>query len=132
MWVGGPPALQACCSPLAQRTDLLAPMKAITDYTMKKKFHARQQFPRDYLPWSVRNKTSLPPYPRFQYIHQRNAGFRVAADAALVVVDGVAGVEVQTETEWGFSVSLLLKRGKEVQRHAFFVWTNSHHNTLLN
>ena len=35
----------------------------------------------------------------------------MAADAALVLVDGVAGVEVQTEKVWGFANDYKLPRG---------------------
>ena len=43
-------------------------------------------------------------------------GALVAADAALVVVDGVAGVEVQTEKVWGFTEEFKLPRAIVVNK----------------
>ena len=40
----------------------------------------------------------------------------VAADAALVVVDGVSGVEVQTEKVWGFAESFKLPRALVINK----------------
>src|SRR5262247_1268126 len=41
--------------------------------------------------------------PGYNIFINDTRGALVAADAAIVVVDGVAGVEVQTEKVWGFT-----------------------------
>ena len=57
-----------------------------------------------------RKKINLIDTPGFNiFINDTNAAM-VAADAALIVVDGVAGVEVQTEKVWSFAEGFKLPR----------------------
>ncbi len=48
--------------------------------------------------------------PGFNIFINDTRGTLIAADAALVLVDGIAGVEVQTEKVWGFTDEFLLPR----------------------
>src|ERR1700689_5236095 len=52
--------------------------------------------------WS-KKKINLLDTPGFNIFINDTKASMVAADAALIVVDGVAGVEVQTEKGWSFS-----------------------------
>src|SRR5690348_735793 len=57
-----------------------------------------------------KKKLNLIDTPGFNiFINDTNAAM-VAADAALIVVDGVAGVEVQTEKVWSFAEGFKLPR----------------------
>src|SRR5258705_3754798 len=49
--------------------------------------------------------------PGYNIFINDTRGSLVAADSALVLVDGVAGVEVQTEKVWGFANDFKLPRG---------------------
>jgi elongation factor G len=55
-------------------------------------------------------KINLLDTPGFNIFINDTKGAMVAADAALVLVDGVAGVEVQTEKTWGFADEFELPR----------------------
>jgi elongation factor G len=55
-------------------------------------------------------KINLIDTPGFNIFINDTRGTLVAADAALVVVDGVAGVEVQTEKVWSFADEFVLPR----------------------
>jgi elongation factor G len=57
-----------------------------------------------------RTKINLLDTPGFNIFINDTKAVLVAADAALVVVDGVAGVEVQTEKVWGFCDEYQLPR----------------------
>ena len=57
-----------------------------------------------------KKKINLIDTPGFNIFMNDTQGALVAADAALVVVDGVAGVEVQTEKVWSFSEEFVLPR----------------------
>ena len=62
-----------------------------------------------YVEWK-KQKINLLDTPGFNiFINDTHAAL-VAADSSLVVVDGVAGVEVQTEKVWGFSDDFKLPR----------------------
>ena len=62
-----------------------------------------------YVEWK-KNKINLLDTPGFNiFINDTHAAL-VAADAALVVVDGVAGVEVQTEKVWAFAEDFKMPR----------------------
>lgn len=56
--------------------------------------------------------------PGFNIFINDTKGSLVAADAALVVVDGVAGVEVQTEKTWGFANEFQLPRAVVINKLA--------------
>jgi elongation factor G len=55
-------------------------------------------------------KINLIDTPGFNIFINDTRGTLVAADAALVVVDGIAGVEVQTEKVWSFTEEFVLPR----------------------
>ena len=57
-----------------------------------------------------KNKINLIDTPGFNIFINDTRGTLVAADAAFVLVDGVAGVEVQTEKVWGFADEFQLPR----------------------
>ena len=57
-----------------------------------------------------KTKINLLDTPGFNIFINDTRGALVAADAALVVVDGVAGVEVQTEKVWAFADEFKLPR----------------------
>src|SRR3979409_1154003 len=59
---------------------------------------------------SKKAKINLLDTPGFNIFINDTRAALVAADAALVVVDGVAGVEVQTEKVWGFTEEFKLPR----------------------
>ena len=62
-----------------------------------------------------KTKTQSPRYSRLQYLHSGHARFPASRPtAALIVVDGVAGVEVQTEKVYSFAEEFHLP-------HAFFI-----------
>jgi len=61
------------------------------------------------LEWN-KKKINLLDSPGFNIFIHDTKGALVAADAALVTVDGVAGVEVQTEKVWSFADELQLPR----------------------
>ncbi len=61
------------------------------------------------LEWNKR-KINLLDTPGFNIFLNDTRGTLVAADAAFVLVDGVAGVEVQTEKVWAFTDEFLLPR----------------------
>ncbi|MCZ2079274.1 MAG: elongation factor G [Bryobacterales bacterium] len=62
-----------------------------------------------YAEWN-KSKINLLDSPGFNIFINDTKAAMVAADAALVVVDGVAGVEVQTEKVWGFCQEFRLPR----------------------
>ena len=62
-----------------------------------------------YVEWKKR-KINLLDTPGFNIFINDTKGAMVAADAALVLVDGVAGVEVQTEKVWSFAEEFGLPR----------------------
>ena len=55
-------------------------------------------------------KINLIDTPGFNIFINDTRGTLIAADAALVVVDGIAGVEVQTEKVWNFTEEFVLPR----------------------
>ncbi|MGA3201184.1 MAG: elongation factor G [Bryobacteraceae bacterium] len=55
-------------------------------------------------------KINLIDTPGFNIFINDTRGTLIAADAALVVVDGIAGVEVQTEKVWSFAEEFVLPR----------------------
>jgi elongation factor G len=55
-------------------------------------------------------KINLIDTPGFNIFINDTRGTLIAADAALVVVDGIAGVEVQTEKVWSFTEEFVLPR----------------------
>jgi elongation factor G len=61
-------------------------------------------------------KINLLDTPGFNIFINDTQAALVAADAALVVVDGVAGVEVQTEKVWGFAEDYRLPRALVVNK----------------
>ena len=65
--------------------------------------------------WQGR-KINLLDTPGFNIFINDTQAALVAADAALVVVDGVAGVEVQTEKVWGFAEDYRLPRALVVNK----------------
>jgi elongation factor G len=65
--------------------------------------------------WS-RKKINLIDTPGFNIFINDTKGALAAADAALVVVDGVAGVEVQTEKVWSFCDELNLPRAVVINK----------------
>ncbi|MBI3679182.1 MAG: elongation factor G [Acidobacteria bacterium] len=58
-----------------------------------------------------RKKITLLDTPGFNIFINDTKGALVAADAALIVVDGIAGVEVQTEKVWSFADGFQIPRG---------------------
>ena len=63
-----------------------------------------------------RKKINLIDTPGFNIFINDTKASLVAADAALVLVDGVAGVEVQTEKVWSFADEFNLPRGIVINR----------------
>ncbi len=63
-----------------------------------------------------RSKINLLDTPGFNIFINDTLAALVAADAALVVVDGVAGVEVQTEKVWGFCDTYRLPRAVVINK----------------
>ncbi|MCC6362529.1 MAG: elongation factor G [Bryobacterales bacterium] len=61
-------------------------------------------------------KYNLLDTPGFNIFINDTKGAVVAADAALVLVDGVAGVEVQTEKVWGFADDFKLPRAMVINK----------------
>ncbi|MCZ2151618.1 MAG: elongation factor G [Bryobacterales bacterium] len=61
-------------------------------------------------------KYNLLDTPGFNIFINDTKGAMVAADAALVLVDGVAGVEVQTEKVWGFADDFKLPRAMVINK----------------
>src|SRR5271170_926325 len=57
-----------------------------------------------------KTKINLLDTPGYNIFINDTRGALVAADAALVLVDGVAGVEVQTEKVWSFATEFKLPR----------------------
>jgi len=68
-----------------------------------------------YLEWK-RHKINLLDTPGFNIFINDTQASMVAADAALALVDGVAGVEVQTEKVWNFAKNYGLPRAFIVNR----------------
>ena len=68
-----------------------------------------------YLEWN-KTKINLLDTPGYNIFIQDTLASLVAADSSLVVVDGVAGVEVQTEKVWDFSNRYSLPRALVVNR----------------
>ena len=62
-----------------------------------------------YVEWK-RKKVNLLDTPGFNIFINDTKASMVAAEAAMVIVDGVAGVEVQTEKVWQFSDEFKLPR----------------------
>src|SRR3989449_11053888 len=62
-----------------------------------------------YVEWK-KTKINLLDTPGYNIFINDTRASLVAADSALVVVDGVAGVEVQTEKVWGFANDFKLPR----------------------
>lgn len=62
-----------------------------------------------YLEWK-KTKVNLLDTPGFNIFLNDTKSALAAADSVLVLVDGVAGVEVQTEKTWGFAEELQLPR----------------------
>ena len=67
------------------------------------------------LEWN-RKKINLIDTPGFNIFINDTHGAMVAADAALIVVDGVAGVEVQTEKVWSFAEEFKLPRAVVINK----------------
>src|SRR5207247_4377716 len=65
---------------------------------------------------SKKNKINVLDTPGFNIFINDTRGALVAADAALVMVDGVAGVEVQTEKVWAFAEEFKLPRAIVVNK----------------
>ena len=63
-----------------------------------------------------KTKINLLDTPGYNIFINDSRGALVAADAALVVVDGVAGVEVQTEKVWAFAEEFKLPRAIVVNK----------------
>jgi elongation factor G len=63
-----------------------------------------------------KSKINLLDTPGFNIFINDTRAALVAADAALVVVDGVAGVEVQTEKVWGFCDAFRLPRAVVINK----------------
>ncbi len=55
-------------------------------------------------------KINLIDTPGFNIFINDTRGTLIAADAALVIVDGIAGIEVQTEKVWSFTDEFVLPR----------------------
>ena len=64
----------------------------------------------------AKKKINLIDTPGFNIFINDTHASMVAADAALVVIDGVAGVEVQTEKVWGFADELNLPRAVVINK----------------
>ncbi len=64
----------------------------------------------------ARKKINLIDTPGFNIFINDTKSTLAAADAALVLVDGVAGVEVQTEKVWAFAEDFQLPRGIVINR----------------
>src|SRR5439155_17264303 len=62
-----------------------------------------------YVEWK-KNKVNLLDTPGFNIFINDTKASMVAAEAALVIVDGVAGVEVQTEKTWQFADEFAMPR----------------------
>jgi len=80
-------------------------------------------------------KINLLDTPGFNIFINDTKGALVAADAALVMVDGVAGVEVQTEKTWGYADGFELPRAVLInkldrERSSFERALESVHSTL--
>jgi elongation factor G len=65
--------------------------------------------------WKAK-KLNLIDTPGFNIFINDTRGTLIAADAALVVVDGIAGVEVQTEKVWGFTDEFVLPRAVVINK----------------
>src|SRR5437868_2579097 len=65
---------------------------------------------------SKKNKINVLDTPGFNIFINDTRGALVAADAALVLVDGVAGVEVQTEKVWSFADDFKLPRAVVINK----------------
>ena len=63
-----------------------------------------------------KTKINMLDTPGYNIFINDTRGALVAADAVLVVVDGVAGVEVQTEKVWGFAQEFKLPRALVVNK----------------
>jgi len=63
-----------------------------------------------------KNKINILDTPGYNIFINDTRGALVAADAAIVVVDGVAGVEVQTEKVWAFAEEFKLPRAIVVNK----------------
>ena len=63
-----------------------------------------------------KSKINILDTPGYNIFINDTRGALVAADAALVLVDGVAGVEVQTEKVWSFAVEFKLPRAVVINR----------------
>jgi elongation factor G len=61
-------------------------------------------------------KINLIDTPGFNIFINDTRGTLIAADAALVVVDGIAGVEVQTEKVWNFTDEFVLPRAVVINK----------------
>ena len=61
-------------------------------------------------------KINLIDTPGFNIFINDTRGTLIAADAALVVVDGIAGVEVQTEKVWSFTDEFVLPRAVVINK----------------
>jgi elongation factor G len=68
-----------------------------------------------YAEWN-KAKINLLDTPGFNIFLNDTKSSMVAADSALVLVDGVAGVEVQTEKTWGFAEEFKLPRGLVINK----------------
>ncbi len=68
-----------------------------------------------YLEWK-KTKINLIDTPGFNIFLNDTKSALAAADSAVVVVDGVAGVEVQTEKTWGFADDLKLPRALVINK----------------
>jgi elongation factor G len=63
-----------------------------------------------------KNKINILDTPGYNIFINDTRGALVAADAALVLVDGVAGVEVQTEKVWSFATEFKLPRAVVINK----------------
>ena len=63
-----------------------------------------------------KKKINLIDTPRFNIFINDTKAAMVAADGALIVVDGVAGVQVQTEKVWGFAEEFKLPRAVVINK----------------
>jgi elongation factor G len=61
-------------------------------------------------------KINLIDTPGFNIFINDTRGTLIAADAALVIVDGIAGVEVQTEKVWNFTDEFVLPRAVVINK----------------
>ena len=76
----------------------------------RRKSSARSRSPPRWLAEWKKTKINILDTPGFNIFINDTRAALVAADAALVVVDGVAGVEVQTEKVWAFADEFKLPR----------------------